>query len=215
MAIWPAFTIEPTARVTGLSKHQLERWDRSGFFVPSLADPNRRRPHSRIYSLADLVGLRAIARLLELGVSHRELRQVSKMFADLQISDRPHRKLFVVHRHVYFSRKEAVEAVGSGKTDNEIIVVSLDEVEAEVEQSVKNLSIRSEDQLGNISRDRYIMNGLPVLAGTRIPTSTISRLVEKGYSQQFILREFPRLTVADIDAAVQYEKADDRQASPR
>ena len=45
-----AFTSDTVSRFTDLSIRQLHYWDRTGFFVPSFADPNRRRPHSRVYS---------------------------------------------------------------------------------------------------------------------------------------------------------------------
>jgi uncharacterized protein (DUF433 family) len=83
----------------------------------------------------------------------------------------------------------------------------------EVEARVEGLSRRSPDQFGQVTRNRYIMNGHPILAGTRIPTASISRLIEKGYSQAFLLEQFPRLTSKDIEGAVRFEASQRRNVA--
>lgn len=75
-----AFTTDTVSRITGSSVRQLQRWDRTGFSVPSFADPQRRRPYSRVYSFEDLVGLRTIAKLREQGVSLPALKRVRAFF---------------------------------------------------------------------------------------------------------------------------------------
>ncbi len=42
-----AFTEEQVERLTDISRNQLRHRDRTGFFNPSLAEENRRLPHSR------------------------------------------------------------------------------------------------------------------------------------------------------------------------
>jgi uncharacterized protein (DUF433 family) len=194
-----AFGIENTAKLTGLSKSQLERWDRNGFFHPSLADPNRRRPNSRTYSTEDVVGLRVIARLRELGVPLRELKNIRKSINLFNDENWANQQFYVVEKSVYLSKGEL-----NGRTGP--TVLSLKEVVRELETRIKKLSERTEEQIGKVTRNRFVMSGQPVLAGTRIPTSTIAELVEDGYSHSFILREFPRLKVPDIEAAVRFEK---------
>ncbi|WP_367120132.1 DUF433 domain-containing protein [Sphingomonas sp.] len=46
--------------------------------------------------------------------------------------------------------------------------------------------------------------GAPTIAGTRIPVVSIQRLHEDGYSTQQIIAEYPRLTRADVKAALTY-----------
>jgi uncharacterized protein (DUF433 family) len=55
-----------------------------------------------------------------------------------------------------------------------------------------------------IAIDPKVMVGKPVIRGTRIPVELIVRLVGKGIPEGEILREYPRLTVEDIRAAVSY-----------
>lgn len=46
-----------------------------------------------------------------------------------------------------------------------------------------------------------------MLDGTRIPTSAIWNLHEAGYSDDQIIYEYPRLSQADIAAALAFERA--------
>ncbi len=66
-----ALLLETVSQLTGLSESRLRRWDTTGFFVPSYALPDRRRPHSRIYSLEDFIALQTIVKLMGHGVSHQ------------------------------------------------------------------------------------------------------------------------------------------------
>ena len=58
--------------------------------------------------------------------------------------------------------------------------------------------------LERISVDHRIMGGVPCVAGTRIPVSTIIGLVANGLTLEEILAEYPQLVAADIQACLQY-----------
>lgn len=49
-----------------------------------------------------------------------------------------------------------------------------------------------------------IMLGKPVIRGTRIPVELILRKLSEGASEEELLEAYPRLTRADIRAAVAY-----------
>ena len=61
-------------------------------------------------------------------------------------------------------------------------------------------------QIGKVDRNRYIMRNVPVIAGTRIPTSAIFDLHQNGFSLAQIVAEYPRLTERDVKAAIQFEQ---------
>lgn len=48
------------------------------------------------------------------------------------------------------------------------------------------------------------MTGKPVIRGTRIPVDTLVRMVAQGVPDNEILREYSRLTLEDIRAALTY-----------
>ncbi len=202
-----AFTTDTVARLTGLSVRQLHGWDRTGFFVPSHADPNRRRPYSRVYSFADVVALRTVAKLRECGVSFPDLKRVRAFFGPDSNQDWGNRRFSVVGRRVFFSHEEAV--VAANPLGQQVVpdVLDLGPIVNEVSAAVERLPERPPDQIGQINRDRLIMGGAPVLAGTRIPTATVDWFARHGYDAGSILAEFPRLRLPDIEAALDFERA--------
>jgi uncharacterized protein (DUF433 family) len=202
-----AFTADTVAPLTGLSVRQLHRWDRTGFFVPSFADPNRRRPHSRVYSFADVVGLRTIARLRQQGVSFPDLKKVRTFFALDTNEDWANRRFYVVGNHVFFTHDEAVLAAKPLGQRVDRNILDLGPILGEVKEAIRQLPSRSPDQIGEITTDRFIMGGAPILAGTRIPTATVAWFARNGYGVDDIIREFPRLLPDDIQAALDWEHA--------
>lgn len=211
-----AFTADTVAHLTGLSVRQLHRWDRTGFFVPSFADPDRRRPHSRVYSFADVVGLRTVARLRQQGVSFPDLKKVRTFFSSGANEGWANRRFYVVGNRVFFSHDEAVVAAKPLGQRVDRNILDLGPILGEITEAVQQLPYRSPDQIGRVITDRLIMGGAPIVAGTRIPTSTIDRFSQNGYGVADIIREFPRLEPADIAAALDWELArrEERQALP-
>ncbi len=208
-----AFDIDAVARLTRLSVSQLQRWDRLGFFHPSLADPNRRRPYSRIYSLDDVIALRMIAKLRAAGVPLTRLKPVLDLLAPDEQGNWPARTLYVVGTQVFASRDEANAASARSQQDNGFTIVDLASVVAEVEAGIARLGERRPEQIGQITRTRGIMRGAPVIAGTRIPPETIAWFASHGYSLTEILENFPRLTPKDVEAAVAFENEREAKTS--
>jgi uncharacterized protein (DUF433 family) len=56
-----------------------------------------------------------------------------------------------------------------------------------------------------ISRNPQIMGGQYCIRGQRVPVTAIKRMSEE-WSHETILREFPTLTQADIDAALAFRQ---------
>ena len=59
---------------------------------------------------------------------------------------------------------------------------------------------------GRITIDANVMFGTPVITGTRIPVKTIAKYLHNGYTPKEIIDELPRLTLADIEAVVEFEE---------
>ena len=58
--------------------------------------------------------------------------------------------------------------------------------------------------LDRIEINPDVMLGKPVIRGTRIPVELILRKLSEGVSEADLLDAYPRLTVADIHAALAY-----------
>jgi uncharacterized protein (DUF433 family) len=204
-----ALTADVVTRLTGLSEHQLRRWDVEGFIVPSLADPNRRTPHSRIYSFQDLVALRTIAEIMDRGVPIRRLKELGKLLRELPDTSWASTRFFVRQGNVYFNYRDALVSAkphAGQQAFREIEEVGLEPIVLRLQQQVAKLRTREPEDIGRVSRSRFIMGGQPVIAGTRITTAMISGLVQDGFTVEQILKEYPRLTPEDIQAAVRAER---------
>lgn len=57
-----------------------------------------------------------------------------------------------------------------------------------------------------ITRNPDVMWGQYVISGTRIPVTAINNFARRNYSAQEIQREYPSLSIAQINAAIAFRK---------
>lgn len=172
-------------------------------------------PHSRIFSLDDVVALTAIARLLQLDVSHRRLRTVIPAIREKLADSASDWRLYVVAGEVFFEQEPAICAAKGtdGRSADDVITIDSASLVKEVKRQVERLGERTPDQIGRVTHDRYVMNGDPIIAGTRIPIVTIVDFARQGLTPAEIVASYPRLTEEDVAAAVAYE-AGQRDRAP-
>jgi uncharacterized protein (DUF433 family) len=202
------FTGDHVCQLTGLSKAQLRYWDQTEFFSPTYV-PGQRY-YNRIYSFRDLVGLRVIAILRnERTVPLQELRKVGSFLK--QVSDTPWSslRLYLQGRQVYFADRSSGRAIVAAPGEQVGLELSLEPIAADVRTAAERLRERDKHELGKIERKPYVLHGAWCLAGTRIPTATIDRLHQAGYTSHQIIGEYPSLTQRDVTAAIEFER--DRQ----
>jgi uncharacterized protein (DUF433 family) len=202
-----AFSAEQVERLTGLTRARLTSWDRTGFFAPSYADDDRRSPYSRIYSFRDVVGLRTLCRLRdEYHVSLQHLRQVAEKLSHLANDLWSSQVLYVWNKKVVFDETGAgrLREVVSGQYVNGL---ALEEIISDMRRAVEQLRRRSDDQIGAITRSRFISHNAAVIAGTRIPVKAIRDFAEAGYNSKQIIDEYPDLTERDVAAALSYQES--------
>lgn len=199
-----AFGEEHAARLTGLSLHQLRRWDRMGFFAPSYGYENRRSPYSRVYSFRDIVALRVLSDLRrDKGVSLQHLKEVSNKLAHLGDAKWTATTLYVLGKRVVFDdpRTNQKQEVVSGQA---VLDIPLRVAMWDARKAIRDLNIRGDDVTGKIIRGRFVSENQPVFQGTRIPVAAVQRYLAAGYDAVAIIREYPSLTAADIKAASAY-----------
>jgi uncharacterized protein (DUF433 family) len=202
-----AFTEDHVGRLTGISRRQLRYWDRTGFFVPSLAYGDRREAYSRLYTFRDLVCLKIINALRnEANVPLPHLREVKEKLAHLGDDMWAKTTLYVLNRRVVFDNPEtaAKEEVISGQG---VLQIPLVVISGNMEAAVRALWKRDETTVGKIEQHRNIAQNQPVIAGTRIPVNSVKAFADAGYSIEQIKQEYPTLTEDDIRAAIAYEAA--------
>ncbi len=203
-----AFSEEHTERLTGVSKSQLRYWDRTNFYRPSYAENNRRVAFSRIYSFKDIVALRVLNVLRnQYGVPLQHLRAVSERLSHLADDRWTGVRLWVLNRRVIWQEPGTERPQEIVSKQYVVPTLALETVVSDTERDVSDLNVRDESKYGLIEQSRYVNHNEPVIAGTRIPVAAIKRFSEAGYTPEKILEEYPDLTEADVNAALEYKRA--------
>jgi uncharacterized protein (DUF433 family) len=200
-----AFSETDAARLSGLTAGQLRSWDRIGFVQPSFAESNRSLPYSRIYSFRDIVSLRVLGQLRNTyRIPLQQLRKVSDTLAHLGDSKWTATTLYVLGKRVVFTdprTDERIEVVSGQR----VFDIPLRVVISDTRRAIAELNDREESSTGKVVHGKFTLQNEPVFEGTRIPVAAVKRYLESGYSPDTIMREFPGLTPADIEAARSFE----------
>ena len=201
-------TAEQVRTLTGLSEHQLRYWDKTEFFSPRYGGEDRRQPYDKLYDFADLVGLRTIAILRN---QHKaplqELRKVGRWLRKHYDQPWSELKFYLSGGKVYFKHPNTGSLIAPFTEWQTVQPFEMQGIADEMTRAVRDLQQRKPDQIGQVTRRRHVIQNAPVLAGTRIPTSTIWDFHRAGYSEEQILREYPQLTPEDIHKAIEFENS--------
>jgi uncharacterized protein (DUF433 family) len=206
MAELLAFTADHVARLTGLSARQLRYWDDTAFFSPTLLDDHSGRAFGRIYSFRDVVGLRTIAILRRHhSIPLQELRRVGEWLLREHETPWSSLRLALMGRTVIFFDPGSGAAIEPGPQGQTILAIALEPIANEMRDAAAKLQERGSDQIGQLSRNRYVVHNAWVIAGTRIPTEAIWNFHAGGFDVDAIIREYPRLTSEDVRVAIDFE----------
>lgn len=201
-----AFSVEQVERLTGLSSSQLRDWDASGFFVPAYAAKNRSSPYSRIYSFDDLVGLRTLNVLkTEHKISLQSLRRVAERLSEYAGRPWSELTLYVLKKEVHFKNPISGHIQGS-ITGQYAAPIPLASVAEDMRQKASSLKARRSDQIGQFEQKRFVAHNSLVVAGTRIPISSIKEFYAAGFSPDQIVNQYPSLTLKDVEGALSCEE---------
>jgi uncharacterized protein (DUF433 family) len=195
-----AFSADQVSKLTGLTMRQLAYWDDQGFFRPQYAAEDRRSPYSRIYSFPDVVGLRTLSILKnKYKCSLPHLREVAQELEKYSKTPWANLTLYVLKRKVHFDEPKTGKTMGV--LDGQYALLPISSVMEDVRRDAEKLRQRDPSQIGKIEKHKYVSHQSLVISGTRIRVSAILNFLEAGYSTADILKEYPSLTEADIEAA--------------
>lgn len=172
------FDAENVSDLTGLSTRQIRQWDKAGIFHPQFTS-------SRLYSLRDVVGLRALAQVRG-RVAPEELRKLATWLKERQETPWARLCFSQVGRKVLFQNPATDEDDAAPTSAQAVDKIALGPIAREIAATVERMREREPHEIGRVVRHRRVMGNAPVLAGTRIPTSTIwsfhtGRLRYAGY----------------------------------
>lgn len=201
-----AFSEAQVERLTGVSIAQLRRWDRTEFFKAALRS-GAVRAFSRVYSFKDLVSLRVLNKLRNVhNVSMPELRKTARDLAHLGDDVWTTTTLYVHRGRVVFDEPETLQK-REVTTKQYIADIPLEVVISNTRDAIALMNRRDESQIGHITRNRFVQQNKPVIAGTRIPVAAIQSFARAGYSPEAIVEQYPGISVEDVRAALEYQSA--------
>lgn len=207
-----AFTAEQACKLTGLSMHQLRYWDTTSFFKPRATGDRPGAPFGRIYSFRDIVGLRTISILRnEHHLPLQNLRSVGTYLRDRFETPWASLQLFVVGtgrkgRVIFKDPATGTLSEARGRAQT-FFPIDLGPIASDMDRRAEQLKKRRREQIGVISRNRYVAHNEHVVAGTRIPTRAVRDLHDAGFTVEKILKEYPSLRRQDVTAALRFERS--------
>jgi len=196
-----AFSEDQASRISGVSLYQLRQWDREGFFPAAYKADRQHIPFGRIYSFRDLVSLQVLNDLRnKKKIPLRHLRAVSEKLSHLGDKKWSGTTLYVLGKRVVLEHPGTSyrEDVVSGQ---QVFNIPLRVVIKNTRERIKEIG-RRDSVVGQFHQAKYVANNERVFSGTRIPVSMVIEFHHAGYSAEQILREFPDLTVEDVEAAI-------------
>jgi uncharacterized protein (DUF433 family) len=191
------------ARFAGVNERRLRYWDEAGLLTPGIKRQLSPRNTVRLYEFPELVELRVIAALENLGISIRRTRKVVRFLRE-EGHEAPLRELrfAVAGKEIFFQRPDGTWA-GDRNPEQYVfeatITLPLEQYRAVVRQAAR--AGRGRAELGRIDRHRKVLGHKPVFAGTRVPVSAVLPYLRRGLPTEDILAAFPQLTEADIEVA--------------
>lgn len=196
-----AFSEEHAGALSGVSVKQLRHWDRIGLLKPSYSDESR-VPYGRIYSFRDLVSLRVLDQLRnEARCSIQHLLEVAAKLRALSDDPWAASTLYAANKRVVIAqpgRRSRVEVIsGQG-----ILDIPIRAVITGMHARVAELNQRKPEELGRVVEHKFIAQGQAVFDGTRIPVADVLSYAEAGYGAAAIIKQYPGLAVADVEAAL-------------
>jgi uncharacterized protein (DUF433 family) len=200
-----ALDSDRVSKLTGIPRSTLTHWENRGVYQASYVDPNPRTPFRRIYSFRDVVSLRALAQIRrDAKVPFSDVLEASEYLSRFYESPWSELRFGLVGGKLVFRNPETGKWMGT--SGQHVLELNVEGIPEEIKRGIPDALSREPSQRGVITRNRYVQHNQPIIAGTRIPTSSIWSFHRAGFSDQQIIEEYPHLTREDVQAAVAFER---------
>ena len=205
VAVVQAFTQEQVAKIVGLSRRQLDYWDRTEVISPSIA-PFGGRGLGRLYSFTDLIKLKVGAEMRRRGFRPSKIRKTVRELEERGFDDPLLTVRFLAQPdgdEVLYVHPDASHPLSARAVDQmaEPMDLPLRDIRSGLEAIIADHMTRP---VGEVRSLRNVQGSAPVVAGTRIPVEKIAALAADGWSESRIIDAFPGLAAADVAAALKY-----------
>lgn len=199
------FDLDQASRLVGVTSDLISKWHRDGVIRPRFhAEEGTYR---LLFTFRDLVGLRTLRTLREMGVSMQYLKKVAAKLRREHATPWSSLRFWLgskrrrrVGRCVYFSGPDGQPI---GVDDDQVgIPIALEEIAAQVRIAAEKARERDPATVGKLTT-----GAVTAVAGTGVPVKAIQQFASAGYSVPAILKEYPALTEKDVRAALQTRRS--------
>lgn len=205
------FTAAQVCRLAKISDAQLRYWYKTKVFRPRIL--KSAGPFHRVYTFRDVVGLKTVSILRNKhGVRLDDLRIIEEKLKDTSVDWSSLVFYIGKDRRVYFRDPSSGDTIAAHPMGQRPLF-KMRAIARGVEKNLLRMRKRTAREIGKIDQNRYVLQNAMVIAGTRIPTATIYSFHKAGYSDQEIVKQYPRLTPEDVRAAIKYEGLKLRKAA--
>jgi uncharacterized protein (DUF433 family) len=200
------YTTEQVIRVTGVTKRRLEYWLNKSIVTADI-DMARGRGRVRLWSFRNLVEVR-VALWLRDSVSLQLIAKIVKRIRQRGVSSPLSTLQWAVVKRSHTGRADVVVQWHEGEwahpLSGQIVfhgVLPLQQFGEELTEAVADDRTKRR-KAGSVEQRRGALGSKPVFAGTRIPVETVVRLHAAGWKTSRILKNYPGLTMPDVEAAL-------------
>jgi DNA-binding transcriptional MerR regulator len=189
------FTLDRVSRLTGFTPRQLTYWATTEMIEPTIDRRLSPQRPVRLYSWDDMLSLLIIATLREQKISVQYIRQIvqyvrGRGFSMAQV------EFAIAGSRVHF-RTPGGEWEDADRPQPILWeILDLEPLKARIRTSAQ----RTRDDVGQTERRRGAMGSKLLVAGTRIPVSSVERFLERGAPVAEILEAYPSLQEQDVEA---------------
>jgi uncharacterized protein (DUF433 family) len=196
-----AVSLTSAARLVGVSERRLVNWSDIQLAGPTVTAKISPRNTVRLYGFPDLLSLLVVRELLKQRMTAAHIRRVVEHLRQSGYKQPLTELRFAtVGSEIFFQHPNGTWE-GDRKHGQIVLhqVLDLRLLTAQIWKSIE--SPRPDDSLGRIEQRRRVQGHKRVFSGTRIPVSSVIPYIERGVSTAEILKAFPDLRKADLEAA--------------
>lgn len=189
---------DQAARIANLSTRQVDYWATTGLVVPSV--DARLTPHRpiKLFSFLELMALMVAAELRARNVSLQHIRALVGYLKRLGYEQPLTELVYATEgRNVYFQHPDGTWE-GGRRPGQSVMPETIDL--KPLRRRIHRVAGRAEDAVGQTERRRGAMGSKEVVAGTRVPVTTVRRYLDSGRTVDEVVRSFPALHRADVEA---------------
>ncbi len=143
------FDIDQAVCLTGCTRSQLRRWEKTGVFAPSLVSGDGGRA---AYSFLDLVELRALKRMLDAGIGVRKVRRTLDFLREELRMERPLAQCSLVTdgSTVFRICEDTGQVMDTLKKGQLVFAVALGDIAAEISCRIRELQRDREEFISRL-----------------------------------------------------------------